>query len=110
MDMPLFSLGFEGKGYFEDSHVRLRTVSPKDLDRKRNLGILPHLLKRFSAIPESGYSVQPFLVWIVKKHRPLPAGGLDWAPTEAYLERKSLVLAFEISPSTTVMTCNAGFA
>src|SRR6266496_5209501 len=77
MDMPLFSLGSEGKVYFEDSHVRLRTMSPKDLDRKRNLGILPHLLKRFSAIPESGYPVQPFHVWIAKKHRPLPAGWLN---------------------------------
>src|SRR5436309_15038372 len=77
MDMPQFSSGFEGEGNFEDSHVRLCTVSSEDLDRERNLGILPHLLEGFPAILESGYPIQTFLVRIAKNHRPLAARWLS---------------------------------
>jgi len=61
-------LGLERKGYFENSHAGLSTMGPKDLDHEWNRSILPHLFKRFSTIPESGYPVQAFLVCIAKEH------------------------------------------
>ncbi len=66
--MPLSRLGFEREWYFENSHAGVSTMGPKDLNRERNRSILPHLFKRFSTIPESGYPVKTFLVCIAKEH------------------------------------------
>ena len=49
--MPLSWLGLEGKGYFEDSHVRFSTMGSEDLDREWNLSIVPHLFEVFSTVP-----------------------------------------------------------
>jgi len=61
-------LALEGLRYFEDSHVRLYTMSSKDQDGERDFSIQAHLFQCFPAFSKSRYPVESLFVYVVKEY------------------------------------------